>query len=181
MHICGRLKEKEAERLFVAASLIMFINNISILSSKYRSQLSRSVSFTSLPFSSLQWFDVPNHFQPWTPHERQQALSVIGCWKNERGRERTEKRGDAKRKRGGQGRNGDWRKSYMKPRSSSFPFQGLMLSLALPFVPLPNYFPLTPTFPSLLSFPAIYLNCTHSASTHWQQKGRNWFGDLQNA
>lgn len=37
----------------------------------------------------------------------------------------------------------------------------------------------SPTFPSLLSLPAIYLNCTHSASTHWQHWGRNWFGDLR--
>lgn len=93
-HICGRQKEKEAERLFSGHHpLLRSLIILAFFSSKYRSHsLSCSVSFTSLPFSSLQWFDVPNHFQPWTPHERQQALAVIGCWKNERGR--GQKRGE---------------------------------------------------------------------------------------
>lgn len=156
----------------------MFISNISKHSSKYRNQsLSHSESFTSLPSPSLRWFDVPNHFQPWPPHERQQALAVIGCWKNEweRGQERGK---TVEKKRGGQGRNGEWTKRETRPQSSSFLFQGLMLSLALPSVLMPNYFPLLLSTSRLLP-PAIYLNCAHSASTHWRLRSRNWFGDLR--
>lgn len=121
--------------------LAFFLPNIEVNSSC-------PVSFASLPFSPLQWFDVPNHFQPRTPHERQQALAIIGCWKK-LAMERTEKR-DAKIESGGQGRNGDWMRSEMKPLPSSFPFQGLMLSLTLPFLPLPNYSPPSPPFSSTL-------------------------------
>lgn len=169
MHICVRQKQKESSSghhplLRSLIILAFFLPNIEV-------SLSRSVSFTSLSFSSLQWFDVPNHFQPWTPHERQQALAIIGCWKNERGR--GQRRGETlKKKRGGQGRNGDRIRSVPISRSRVIISPAFCSFAKPPFVP-------SPTFPSLLSLPAIYLNCTHSASTHWQQWGRNWFGDLR--
>lgn len=45
-----------------------------------------SHSSTSRSVSSLRRFDVYNHSQPWTPHERQQPLAIIGCCRSEPGR-----------------------------------------------------------------------------------------------
>lgn len=91
--------------------LAFFLPNIEV-------SLSRSVSFTSLPFSPLQWFDVPNHFQPWTPHERQQALAVIGCWKNGRGRGQKTRRGGTLEK-GKRGRSREERRLNEKRDEAS--------------------------------------------------------------
>lgn len=109
--------------------LVFFLPNIEVSLSCY-------VSCTHCPVFSLHWFDVSNHLQLWRPHETQQALAVIGCWKKE-GERGQEKRGDAKKERGSQGRSGDWI-SKMKPQSSSFPFQGLNVIVSLP---LPNSLP----------------------------------------
>lgn len=77
----------------------LFLPNIAVSSSC-------SASFTSLPILSLR-FDVQNHFQPWTPHERQQALAITGCRKKQATARTEAAGGGVKMKRKGQGRNGD--------------------------------------------------------------------------
>lgn len=151
--------------MFIDMFLASFLPNIEI------NLLIRLLHLPPL-FSSLVRFDGPNHFQPWAAHERQQALAVIGCWKNKWKRGQKIGKRIWKERGGGQGRNGDWMSGEMRSRSSSFPSQGLVLSLAWPFVLLPNYFPSARSvssrpLPSLLCchISLLYPQCLNSLAT----------------
>lgn len=142
-----------------------------------------SHSSTSRSVSSLRRFDVYNHSQPWTPHERQQPLAIIGCCRSEPGRGwgwgSLKYR---KRKRGRSGEEWRWNNKgdeallvvipISRSRLIVRPVCRLFLFQHPPFVH-------SPTFPYSLSLPAIYLNCTHCAWNHWQDWDRNWFGGFR--
>lgn len=101
------LQGREVTLVARPSSFIMFVMNISTLFSQIWKSAPPAPHlpppFPSSPF----WFDVPNHFQLWTPHERHQALAITGCRKKQ-ATERTDAGGvGVKIESEGQGGNGD--------------------------------------------------------------------------